>query len=121
MELQDIITFYGRQSNPHKFTAQADVYVCSSYNEGYSTACLEALMLGIPLISIPVSGVQEMIEDAGCGPVVGMEDEELYQGLKYVLQNPKILSQWKNILQKTQNRFSCEYRIHRLVRLWNLQ
>ena len=45
LKLNDIVLFTGSTQNPHKYTVKGDVFVCSSYREGYSTACTEAIML----------------------------------------------------------------------------
>lgn len=119
-ELDDCVRFLGRQSNPHKYTAKADVFVCSSYSEGYSTACTEAIMLGIPVITTNVSGAEEITEEAECGKMVGMDDESLYQAMREVLTQPKIIDQWKNKLQSTRERFYAKTRIQRLVDILGL-
>lgn len=118
--LQEEILFLGRQNNPHKFTAKADVFVCSSFSEGYSTACTEAIMLGVPVVSTSVSGSEEIITEAECGLVTGMDDESLYNGLKQVCVRPSIVDEWKQKILVTRKRFSGEARIQRLVKLFHL-
>lgn len=119
--LDKTVSFLGRQNNPHAYTSKADVFICSSFSEGYSTACTEAIMLGIPVITTPVNGGQEIIEEAECGMLVGMSDEELYQGLKMVLDYPKIVNEWKQILKETKYRFSYKNRANRLYHILGLE
>lgn len=115
LNLENDVLFLGRQNNPHKFTAKADLFVCSSYSEGYSTVCTEAIMLGVPVLSTNVSGAEEIIEEAECGKVVGLDDESLYNGLSEVLQAPSVIDEWKKTLLTTRSRFYAGTRIQRLV------
>ena len=57
--------------------SRADLLVCASFAEGYSTVCVEANMLGIPVLSTCVDGAKEIVDDAGAGMVVGMDDDSL--------------------------------------------
>ena len=118
--LEEEVLFLGRQNNPHKFTAKADIFVCSSFVEGYSTACTEALMLNVPVVTTCVSGAEEIIEEAECGIMTGMDDDSLYSALKEVCQKPDKVKEWKSKLQTTKSRFSAEVRIQRLINLFNL-
>lgn len=118
--LQEEVLFLGRQPNPHKYTSKADVFVCSSFIEGYSTACTEAIMLNVPVVTTSVSGAEEIIEEAGCGKMAGMDDDSLYTVLKEVCEKPAMVKDWKAILQETKGRFSAEVRIRRLINLFQL-
>ena len=105
LKLKDAVTFLGQQSNPHAYTSKSDVFICSSYDEGYSTACTEAVILGVPVISTNVPGAKEIIEEAECGLIVSKEkDEELYQAMKSVIVNHNIVDEWKSTLGKTKNK-----------------
>lgn len=113
--LNDVVLFTGSTSNPHKYTVQGDVFVCSSYREGYSTACTESIMLGIPVITTDVGGSREIIDDSGCGIHCGLDDASLYQAIKSVLDNPSIIKEWKAILKNTKVSFSQKERAKRLL------
>ncbi|MBK5261022.1 MAG: glycosyltransferase [Peptostreptococcaceae bacterium] len=115
IDICNIVYFAGEQSNPHKFTSKADVFVCSSFTEGYSTACTEAVMLGIPVLTTNVSGGNEIIQDAEAGMLVGMEDEDLYQGMKSILEHPDRIYGWDDKLKKTKYIFSLEARKKKLL------
>ncbi|WP_321537555.1 glycosyltransferase, partial [Streptococcus suis] len=94
----------GAQKNPHKFTSKADLFVCSSYAEGFSTACSEAIMLGVPVLTTSVSGGKEIIDTAKSGMLVGMSDEDLYESMKYVIENQKQVEEWKERLVHTKHK-----------------
>lgn len=118
--VEEDILFLGEQRNPHAYTAKADVFVCSSFGEGYSTACTEAIMLGIPVLTTDVSGAKEIIEDAQTGMVVGMQDADIYQGMKTILDHPELVSQWKQVLRYTKNVFSHTVRAEKMKKVLDI-
>lgn len=120
LNLDEEVTFWGEQKNPHAITSKSDVFVCPSYGEGYSTACTEAIMLGIPVITMEVGGAKEIIEDAQAGILAGTEDEELYTSMKMVLENPQLIAEWKETISETRKKFSYVERVERLKKVLDI-
>lgn len=88
--------FLGFDKNPYKFVSKSDIFVCSSYREGFSTAVTEALVLGIPVVSTEVSGAKELLgEHDEYGVVTENSDLGLYDGLRLLLTNPEKLEFYK--------------------------
>lgn len=114
------VVFVGNQSNPYKYVSKADVFICSSFSEGYSTACTESIMLGIPVITTLVSGAEDIIGDSESGLIVENSDLGLYGGIKSVFQDPSIVNKWKDMLSRTKNRFYIEARTQRLRNILGL-
>ena len=106
----DCVYLLGKQDNPHKYTSKADLFVCPSFSEGYSTACTEAAILNIPILTTKVAGSEELIRDCECGAVCGLDDESLKKALKSILLNKDIINEWKCILNKTKRKFSLKVR-----------
>ena len=117
LNLQDDVFLLGEKKNPHCFTAKADLFVCSSFSEGYSTTCLEACVLGIPVLSTDVSGAKEIIDEAHAGMVVGLDDESLKKGIIEILKNPCIIAKWKDTLKMTKENFYISNRIPYFVKI----
>ena len=118
--MEDRITFLFEQKNPFKYVSKSDVFVCSSFEEGYSTACTEACILNVPVITTSVGGAEEIINDAQCGLLCGLTDEGLYRALKSVLDNPEIIQEWKEKLKETKRNFFASERVKRLYKIFNL-
>lgn len=56
------ILFLGFQKNPHKYLAKADIYVLTSYYEGFPNALAEAMVCKLPIISTDCkSGPREIL------------------------------------------------------------
>lgn len=111
LNMSECITLVGKQVNPHKYTAHADVFICSSFSEGYSTACAEAAVLGIPIITTDVAGGKEIIGDCECGMLTSIDDNSLKDAIKFALDSPKTIEQWKQIMEKTRAKFSKNSRL----------
>ncbi len=60
-KIAESFTFLGYQTNPYQFMARSDLFVCTSFSEGFSTAATEALIIGVPVITTQVSGMKEML------------------------------------------------------------
>lgn len=107
--LSERITLLGYQTNPYKYIAKADLFVCSSYREGFSTAATEALILGVPICTVDVSGMKEMLGDCNeYGIVTDNSEEALYKGIKMLLDNPQMLAEYREKAQSRGKSFSTE-------------
>ena len=92
----DNVHFSGYQSNPHKFVSKCDLFVCTSFSEGFSTAATEALIVGTPVCTVDVSGMKEMLGEYNeYGVVTENNEEALYEGIKMLLDNPDLLAHYK--------------------------
>lgn len=82
-QLDDDWTFVGFRDNPYKYVAKADLYVCSSRREGFSTAVTEALIVGTPVVSTNCSGAKELLGGSDeYGIVTDNDEDALYHGIK---------------------------------------
>ena len=84
--LENVVTFYGRKSNPFVYYKAADAVVLSSVFEGNPVAFIEAKVLGKPIITTNVSDALIDIKDR-YGIVTDINDESYYNGLKQFLNN----------------------------------
>ena len=95
--ISDSFTFLGFQDNPYKYVAKADLFVCSSRREGFSTAVSEALVLGVPVVSTNCSGAYELLGDNNeFGIVTENDEEKLYQGIRQMLDDPVLLTHYRS-------------------------
>lgn len=107
--LEDSVTLLGYQLNPYKYVAKCDLFVCASFAEGFSTAATEALIVGIPVCTVEVSGMKEMLgEDNEYGLVVENNDEALYQGIKRFFVEPGLLEHYTKQAEIRGKEFSTE-------------
>ena len=108
-KLQDTVTLLGYQTNPYKYVAKCDLFVCASFAEGFSTAATEALIVGTPVCTVEVSGMKEMLgEHDEWGIVTENSEEALYQGIKDLLDHPDKLAHYKEKAIERGKTFSTE-------------
>lgn len=89
--LGDIISLIGFVDNPYPILKSADIYVCSSYAEGFNTAITEALILGRAIVSTEISGVREQLgKDGEYGIITDNSEDGLFQGLKKMMEEGNI-------------------------------
>ena len=95
-KLQNNVTIIGYKLNPYKYVKNADLFVCSSYSEGYSTAVTESLIVGTPVITTLCSGMEEMLgSDSYYGLITKNDEADLYDGIKKLLDKPEMLKMYK--------------------------
>lgn len=92
--LNSCVTFLGYNPNPYKFVKNADLFVCSSLHEGFSTAVTEALIVGTPVITTNCSGMTELLGNNEYGVITENNEQALYEGLVNIL-NANNLSHYK--------------------------
>ncbi len=93
--LQKYIKLLGFQENPYKYLAQADLFVSSSYVEGFSLVLAEAVTLEIPILSTNTTGPNNILDHGKYGKIVEYDFDDLYNGLKEIISNPKELKELK--------------------------
>lgn len=107
--LQDAVTLLGYQTNPYKYVAKCDLFVCASFAEGFSTAATEALIVGTPVSTVEVSGMKEMLgEHDEWGIVTENSEDALYHGIKRLLDDPALLAHYKEKAAERGKSFSTD-------------
>lgn len=107
--VQDFVTFLGYQTNPYKYVSKCDLFVCSSYSEGFSTAATESLIVSTPVCTTNVSGMEEMLgENNLYGVVTENTDEALYEGIKSLVSDKELLLHYKKMAEERGKIFSTE-------------
>ena len=88
--LEEQVILAGYQKNPYMFINNADIYICSSFNEGFNIAATEALLLNKPIVTTDVFGMQELIENSPCGIITENNTEALYKGILKALDQENL-------------------------------
>ena len=94
--LSQQITLPGFVDNPYVFMARSDIYVHSAKVEGAPIALIEALALGIPVVSANCPcGPSEILQNGRFGPLVPVGDaagmaQAIFETLKNPLPRPKL-------------------------------
>ena len=105
----DNVKLLGYKENPYKYIKNADVFVCSSRAEGFSTVVSEAIILEKPIITTECAGMEEMLGDNNeYGIIVKNSTDALYEGLKNILNNSEVLEKYRNNIVNRKEEFGLE-------------
>lgn len=88
--LESFITYEGWIAGQKKIDCLnwEDVYILPSYNEGLPIAILEAMAYSHPVISTPVGGIPEVVENKRNGILVEPGDQkEIADAIRYYIEN----------------------------------
>lgn len=117
--LEDRVKLLGYQENPYKYISKCDLFVCASYQEGFSTAATEALIVGTPVCTVEVAGMKEMLGDNNeYGVVVPNEDSCLYDAIKELVTDRELLFRYKQLAQVRGRDFSLESTVNHVQNLF---
>lgn len=107
--LGDSVAFLGYQTNPYKYVANCDLFVCASHSEGFSTAATEALIVGTPVCTVEVSGMKEMLGNHNeWGIVTDNNEDALYMGIRKLLDDSRLLAYYAGQASLRGKTFSTE-------------
>jgi glycosyltransferase involved in cell wall biosynthesis len=85
-KLDKQIFFKGFVNDVTSYLMQSNGFMLTSYDEGLPVAIIEALRLGLPIISTNVGGIPEMVEDKYNGFLIEPNEDEVYQVFKNLSQ-----------------------------------
>lgn len=107
--LADSVHFLGFHANPYRYVSRADLFVCSSRREGFSTAVSEALLLGVPVVSTRCSGAEELLgKNNEYGIVVDNTEEGIYAGVKAMIADKAMLNRYREAAKMRSTQFCTE-------------
>ena len=87
--VRDNFILLGNCANPYTYMNGADICVQPSSYEGYSVAVFEEKYFKKPVVVTNIPSNLEMITDKENGIVVERSSENVYRGVKYLLDNPQ--------------------------------
>ena len=115
--LKKYIILLGVKENPYPYFNACDVYVHTSYMEGYCTTTNEARMLGKPVITTDVAGAREQIKDGWNGFVVEKNSKSIFDAIMRLIEQPELIEQFrKNNLSINFSNEESIYKIKELLK-----
>lgn len=108
LEVNEAVVFLGYKENPYRYIKNADLFVCSSLYEGFSTAITESLIVGTPVVTTLCSGMKELLGENEYGLIVDNSEEALYQGIVKLLQDDaKMIKHYRKKAEERGRGFDC--------------
>ena len=100
------VTLLGFKENPYKYVRASDLFICSSISEGFSLVIGEAMAIGIPVVSVDCQGPNEVLDFGKYGKLVSNNEENLYNGIKEMINNKVLYEKYKNKANERGKMFS---------------
>lgn len=88
-KLEDSIKLYGFITNPYPYMKNSKVMLMTSKYEGTPMCAIEAMTLGLPIISTPVDGLIELINN-GVEGYLESDDKKIIKHVLNVLEDEKL-------------------------------
>jgi len=103
-----------------RLLAEAAIYVLPSYNEGVPVSILEAMSVGLPIISTPVGGIPDVIRDGEEGFwVTPGSTDELSRRIIELLGNKELRERMgENGRRRLHSEFSSEVAVSAITALY---
>lgn len=112
-DLNDTVKLFGFQENPYPYMHEADLLVCSSDYEGFSTFVTEGVILGKPIVTTDCTGMREILGDSEYGLITELSDDGLYGGMKRMLTEPTLRESYMHMAGKQGKTFTGAERARR--------
>ncbi|MDT8272753.1 MAG: glycosyltransferase family 4 protein [Desulfomonilia bacterium] len=113
--LQDRVHLPGRVKNPNALMKSSTIFVLPSRHEGFPNALIEAMALGLPVISTDCPfGPSEIIRHGFDGLLVPNGNEhELTRAIEYLMTSDEEKTRLGNNARESSGRFSLDPVMHR--------
>jgi glycosyltransferase involved in cell wall biosynthesis len=112
--IKERVFFLGELNDVQSFLAAMDVLVAPSRRESFGLALVEAMAMGLPVISTRVGGVPEVVEDGVTGLLTPVEDvAALGAAIQQLLVNEGLR---RSLGQAGSRRFEAHFSMERLCK-----
>lgn len=113
-KLEKDVTLLGFRENPYKYVRASDLFICSSISEGFSLVIGEAMAIGVPIVSVDCPGPNEVLGFGKYGKLVNNNEEDLYNGIKEMINNRALYKKYKNKANERGKMFSINKFINKV-------
>ena len=90
-DLSERVTLLGSLDNPYPYIKAADALICSSYEESFGFALVEAMCLRTPVITTKCGGVQEIIKNSEQGLICDNSVDGIKDGINRFLEDDSMI------------------------------
>ena len=105
-DLKDSVKLLGFTSNPYPLIENADLLVCSSRYEGFSTFITEGLIIGKPIVSTDCTGMRELLGNSEFGLLSDISEDSLYEKMKMMLSDSNLLERYRVLSKEHGKQFN---------------
>lgn len=70
LDISDVVIFHGFVDQVQNLLSKMDILICASYEEAFPLNILEAMAMGIPVVSTDVDGIPEAVKHSTTGYLI---------------------------------------------------
>ena len=120
LNLQEKVLLPGRTDSVFEKLQKSKIFCLSSDYEGMSNSMIEAICVGLPIVSTKVSGTDELIMDGVNGLLVNIGDEQgMTDALEKLIQDEKMMKQMGEANRKKASLFQIDNIVNEWMELIN--
>ena len=118
--LENFVRFEGFVSGEKKIELLnwANVFVLPSFNEGLPISILEAMSYRMPIISTPVGGIPEVVDERNGKLVTPGNDKQIYEAIREYVDNGSLIKQQGDVSFKKVETYLPEYVLNHLKTIY---
>lgn len=109
LSLEDVVSVYGQIENPFPYVKKADWLICVSERESFSLVLLEAMSLGVPVLTTDCGGPTEIIENGKYGLLVENSTSGVCMGMKRVIDDGNLKNRYSKELEQIVQKYNCKH------------
>ena len=96
----DMMLFLGTTPNPYSYLRDCDIYAQPSRHEGKPISVEEAKIMYKPILASDYLSAREQLENGELGVICPISSEGIYEGIKKLLDSPKLCDRLTETLAK---------------------
>ena len=113
------VKLIGFKKDPYQYLIKADLYVNSSYFEGFPNSVVEAANIGLPIIASQSHGGINEILSKGKGGTIYTNSQNLKNSIDRFINNPKNFIKKSKIAKKKSFEFSLKNHVNKFEKIIN--
>ena len=117
LDLEKKVKLIGFKKNPYNFLMRADLYINSSYFEGFPNSVVEAAHIGLPIIASQSHGGINEILSGGKGGTIYTDIQNLKKLIEKFIDYPKTFFKKSRIAKKRSLEFSLKNHVSKFEKI----
>ncbi len=117
LNLEKKVKLIGFEQNPYNHLFKADLYINSSYFEGFPNSVVEAAQVGLPIIASQSHGGINEILSKGKGGTIYKNSQDLKKFIEKFTNNQKIFTKKSIIAQKKSFEFNLKNHVSKFEKI----
>ncbi|MBI9070058.1 MAG: glycosyltransferase [Melioribacteraceae bacterium] len=119
LKINNNVVFTGYHTHVEVCLGLSNIFAFTSLSEGFCVSVLEAMNAGLPVVSFPVGGVNELIQDSKNGFIVPMKDvDKLEEKISLLLNDDELSRKIGDCAKVDCKNFDVKYSVQKLANLY---